>query len=64
MQERIYQVTHKTTGTTRLVEAANPAQAMRYVAHDLYEVKPANARAVATLMKNGTTLEQSKEASE
>lgn len=60
MQTRIYAVTSKIDGKARLVEAANPAQAMRHVAHDLFEVAPANARTVATLMGQGITLETGK----
>jgi hypothetical protein len=60
MQTRIYAVTSKTDGKSRLVEAATPAQAMRHVAHDLFDVQPANARKVAELMTSGVTLETSK----
>lgn len=60
MQTRIYAVTSKTDGKARLVEATNPAQAMRHVAHDLFDVSPANARTVANLMSQGVSLETGK----
>lgn len=58
MQQRIYVVTHKSTGAARLVEAQSPASAIRHVATDLFEVKPASASAVARLMGAGAKLEQ------
>lgn len=64
MQTRIYTVISKTDNKTRLVEAANPAQALRHVAHDLFEVKPANAMKVASLMLEGVEYERSKPAEE
>lgn len=59
MQQRIYAVTTKADGTGRLVLAQNPAQAMRHVANDLFEVKAASAATVAKLMGSGVKLEQS-----
>lgn len=59
MQQRIYAITSKTDGTGRLVLAQTPAQAMRHVANDLFEVKAANASTVAKLMGSGVKLEQS-----
>jgi hypothetical protein len=59
MQQRIYAVTTKASGTGRLVLAQSPAQAMRHVANDLFEVKTANSHAVARLMSAGVKLEQS-----
>lgn len=59
MQQRIYTITSKTYGTGRLIMAHSPAQAMRHVANDLFEVKAANAAAVAKLMSAGVKLEQS-----
>ncbi len=59
MQERIYAVTTKADGTGRLVLAQTPAQAMRHVANDLFEVKAANAPTVAKLMSAGVRLESS-----
>lgn len=56
-QQRIYAVTTKADGSARLVLAQNPAQAMRHVANDLFEVKAASAATVARLMSKGTQLE-------
>lgn len=64
MQDRIYAVTTKADGTGRLVLAQNPAQAMRHVANDLFEVKAASAGTVAKLMGAGVKLEQSATAKE
>lgn len=60
MQNRIYAVTSRADGKARLIEATNPAQAMRHVAHDLFDVAPASARTVANLMGQGITLETGK----
>lgn len=62
MQKRLYQVTHRVTGNPRLVEAINPAQAMRHVANSLFDVKAATARDVANLMGMGIKLEQTGDA--
>lgn len=59
MQQRIYAVTTKADGSGRLVLAQTPAQAMRHVANDLFEVKAANAGTVAKLMGAGVKLEYS-----
>lgn len=59
MQQRIYAVTTKSDGTSRLILAQNPAQALRHVANDLFEVKAASAATVAKLMSAGTKLEDS-----
>lgn len=59
MQQRIYAVTTKADGTARLILAQNPAQAMRHVANDLFEVKAASAATVAKLMSAGVKLEDS-----
>ncbi len=59
MQQRIYAVTTKADGTGRLILAQNPAQAMRHVANDLFEVKAASAASVARLMSMGVKLEES-----
>lgn len=62
MTQRIYIVRNKADEgqRSRLILAANPAQAMRHVANDLFAVKAASATDVAELMGNGTTLEKSK----
>lgn len=57
MQQRIYAVTEKMTGLSRLIEAQNPAQAIRHVANDMFEVKAASASTVARLMSGGAKLE-------
>ncbi len=64
MQDRIYAVTDKTTFNTRLVVAQSPAQAMRHVANDLFEVKAASAALVGKLMSGGAKLEQSSQKEE
>lgn len=62
MTERIYAVNNTTGDKTRLVLAANPAQALRHVAHNQFNVKVASAIDVAKLMADGVTVEQIKEA--
>lgn len=57
--QRIYEVVSK-TGAKRLVQAANPAQALRHVAANEYGVQAANALAVAKLMSSGVQLEQAR----
>ena len=58
MQKRIYTITHRETGVQRLVSAGTPAQAMRFVAAELFEVKAASAKVVANLMSTGHRLEE------
>jgi hypothetical protein len=58
MQQRIYVVTEKNSGYERLVMAQTPAQAMRHVTSDKFEVKAASAAVVARLMGHGAKLEQ------
>lgn len=62
MTQRIYIVRNKAEEgqRSRLILAANPAQAMRHVANDLFAVKAASATDVAELMGAGATLEKSK----
>lgn len=57
MQSRIYAVTHKESGTTRLIAATNPAQATRHVVSDTFTVKAASAVLVGELMSKGVQLE-------
>lgn len=57
MSQRIYTVNNKTDGTSRLVMATNPSQALRHVAHAQYDVKAASATDVAALMGAGTKVE-------
>lgn len=57
MQSRIYAITNKETGNTRLVSAANPSQAVRHVTSELFAVKAASAVTVGQLMSNGVQLE-------
>lgn len=59
METRIYQVTDGET--IRLIEAANPSQAVRHCAAQRYSVQVAKTKDVCTLMANGVVLEQSKE---
>ena len=44
---RPYQVTHRETGVSRFVEAGNPAQALRHVAKDVFEVRVPSALELA-----------------
>lgn len=55
--KRIYIITDK-HGHSRLVEATNPAQALRHVANDMYAVRPAGTYDVARLVKDGAPVEQ------
>jgi hypothetical protein len=59
---RTYTVTQKFTedgrpAKPRLVVAANPAQALRHVAQDTYEVKVASGVTVGKAMGDGAILE-------
>lgn len=54
---RIYTVTHKPSGNARLVAAPNPAQALRHVTRDEFDVRPSSPMTVAELMKAGVQLE-------
>jgi hypothetical protein len=60
MTQRIYSVTNTADNNTRLVMASNPAQALRHVANNLFDVKAATAIDVANLMAKGAVVEQSK----
>lgn len=57
MSDRIYTVKNKADGSSRLVKALNPAQALRHVAHAQYEVKSTKPLEVAELMGSGIKLE-------
>ena len=59
MQTRLYRVTDGET--IRLIEAANPAQAIRFCAAQRYTVEVAKAKDVCTLMAKGIVLEQAQE---
>lgn len=61
MQQRIYVVTEKSTNVSRLIEAGLPAQALRHVANDLFDVKPANTYDVAKLIGAGVKIEKTRE---
>lgn len=56
MTTRLYIVTHRATGARHLVEATNPAQALRHVATETYGVAPAKPMDVAELLRAGSTL--------
>ena len=58
MSQRIYAVSNKADGSTRLVKATNPSQALRHVANAQFDVKAATATQVADLMVAGAKLEQ------
>ena len=62
MQTRIYQVTDN--DTVRLIDAANPAQAIRFCAAQRYTVQVAKAKDICTLMAKGVVLEQAQEPAE
>lgn len=53
----LYSVTDMTHSSTRLVDAANPAQALRHVTSSQFAVKAASASLVAKLMGAGIKLE-------
>lgn len=53
----LYSVTDMTHASTRLVDAANPAQALRHVTSQQFAVKAASASLVAKLMGAGIKLE-------
>lgn len=57
MSQRIYAVSNKADGSTRLVKATNPSQALRHVANAQFDVKAATATQVADLMVAGAKLE-------
>jgi len=61
MQQRISIVNEKPSGAARLVMAGSPAQAIRHVANARFDVKAANAVAVAELMAGGAELEKAGE---
>ena len=59
MAEQRYYVVVQADGKERLVEAANPAQALRFAAKTLItNVSSASAREVAALMTAGVEIEQ------
>lgn len=60
MQQRIYIVTDKVTGASRLVEASLPAQAVRHVANEIFSVKVATTYEVADLVSEGRSIERTK----
>ena len=55
-QTRLYIVT-AAQAAPRLVEATNPATALRHVARSLYSVAVASPKEVAALMAKGVTVE-------
>lgn len=56
MKTRIYAVTDA-KGFVRMIEAANPSQAMRHVAEDTFRVSIAAALDVAQYMRHGRSVE-------
>lgn len=56
-QNRLYIVTSK-AGETRLIDAANAAQALRYVSAKDYSVTCATSRQVAEVVKKGIEIEE------
>ena len=53
----IYVVTDTVNSATRLIEAPNPAQALRHVTHQQFACKVATAALVAKLMGAGIKVE-------
>lgn len=53
----LYSVRNKETGTIRLVDAQQNAQALRHVAEDVFEVLVAKPRQIAELVAKGVVLE-------
>ena len=53
----LYSVADMHNSTTRLVDAPNPAQALRHVTSQQFAVKAASAAMVAKLMGAGVKLE-------
>lgn len=68
MSTRIYIATPvkalSTAAQQRLVEAGNPAQTRLHVTRDLYVIKPATTKEVATLLGQGVKVEKAGEDSE
>jgi hypothetical protein len=56
----LYVVTDTQASTTRLIEAHNPAQAVRHVTDERFAAKAASAALVAKLMGAGIKLESVK----
>lgn len=56
-ETRIYIVTDRLNQSTRLVRAANPAQALRHVAIDQFEVTPAKADHIAGFLGSDLRVE-------
>ena len=56
----LYVVTDTQTASTRLIEAPNPAQAVRHVTDQRFAAKAASATLVARLMSAGVKLESVK----
>jgi hypothetical protein len=53
MRTRIYRVRERQTGAVHMLEATNPAQALRFMAEDRWEITPASAKDVAQHMATG-----------
>jgi len=60
MSHRIYVVHDNATQKARLIEAGNPAQAVRHVAAEQFMVRVASPYDVAQLVSSGVTLETTK----
>lgn len=55
-----YAITNNATNTQRLVNAPNPAQALRHVSRETFSVKAATADTVVKLIQGGVILEVAK----
>lgn len=57
MTTRIYTVTHKIAGSSRLVRAHSQAQALRYAAQSEYGVRVASQDDIVGMMSKGVAVE-------
>lgn len=60
-ETRLYEVNDTKAATTRLIEATNPAQAMRHIAASRFTVEVPNTLRVAELMQAGVKVEKAGE---
>jgi len=60
--KRIYEVTHKPTGETRLVRAATKPQAIHHVSRGTHDAKVASQDRLVDLVSNGVKVEDATEA--
>ena len=58
METRLYAVINNTNGAVRLIEAANPAQALSHVSKSEYSVSVAKPKDIAGYIIGGAVLEK------